>query len=76
MNVNWKPREYHIPVASASETSSLSECEPEAEFFGDEAGLVCLPVPAFDAQDFLKGNDVGIDLAQNIDDTAWSDTSV
>ena len=76
VDVDWKARQYDIAVAPAPKAPVLTECEIETEFFGDKSSLVRLATPAFDAQHFLKCNDIGINLNENIDDAARANAAV
>ena len=54
----------------------LAECEIQAQFFRNKLSLIRLAAPSLDAQDLLKRKDIGINLAENIDNAARLHTAV
>ena len=75
-DVDRKMRQYDITVASAVQMPGLAECEIQSQFFRNKLSLIRLAAPSLDAQDLLKRKDIGINLAENIDDAARPHTAV
>ncbi len=76
MGLNGKSRQYDVAVVSAVESPCRTEYEIETEFFGNKARLVVLAFAPFHAYNFLKGNDIGVDSRQHLDDAAGTDAPI
>lgn len=76
MTLDWKARQHDIAVTSAFVKPVLAKSEMESEFAGDKPRLVLFGRTPFQAHHFLKGDDVGIKLAQNTDNAVRPDAPI
>jgi len=63
-----KSRQDDVAVAPTLVQPVLAESEMKPKLLGDEARLVFFGRTPFNAHNFLKRNDIGIELAKNLDD--------
>ncbi len=76
IDLNWKPAQDHIAIIATVQPPCLAESEIKPQLLGEEPGLVLFTAAALDAQHFLKGDDVRIDLRQDIGNPSRTDAPV
>jgi hypothetical protein len=76
INTDRQPSKYDVAVAAPSKTAGFTESEIETEFLGNKSRLVRLPIPAFNAQDLLKGNDICVNLTEHLGDPPRPDAPI
>src|SRR5437667_10425640 len=76
VDVNRETAEHDISVAAPLQFPSLAEGEMKTEFIDDKAQLILFAFAAFDAHNFLKGNDIRVDRLQHVSDPVGADAPV
>lgn len=72
IDVDRRPAQNDVAVATAFQPPVFAKNEIETEFIRNEPCLVFDRIGVFDAQNFLERDDVGIDLLQDLDDSLRS----
>lgn len=70
------PREQDIPISSAAVSPVLTKFAAITEIVGKIASLMMIRTPMIHAHDFLQCNHIGIDFAQNAENSVRADASV
>jgi hypothetical protein len=76
VTLNRETGQHNIPIASALVHPVLTKSEMESERLGDEPRLIFLRCASFKTDDFLKSNDVRVELAENTDDAVGTHSSI
>ncbi|HMB83564.1 MAG TPA: hypothetical protein VKI40_05865, partial [Terriglobales bacterium] len=66
----WKPTEQQVAVCPAVESAVFTKAEIEAKFCGNKVRLIFLAL-SVNAQNFLKRDDIRINLMQHFHDASW-----
>jgi hypothetical protein len=65
-----EPAQCHISVCAPMELAGFANPVMESQFVRDEARLMILGLLPFDAQHFLEGDDVSVDLPKDLCDSS------
>ena len=76
MAFNGKPRQHHIPITPALVLPVLPKCKVESKFVRDKSRLILFRLLSFEADNFLKSNDIRMHFAKDADDTVRTDTTI
>jgi hypothetical protein len=74
--VDRKSAHDNVAVRGSAQSTVLTERTVESQFFGNKPYLIGFGRRSFPAPDFLKRDDIGIELAQDFDDTGGPDSPV
>jgi putative phosphoribosyl transferase len=76
MALNREPCQDDVAVPSAVVPPILTEGKMETEFLRDKPGLILFPETALTTDNLLKGDDIGVGLAQYLDNPIGAHTPI